>query len=236
MVCSMLHRSFVSSLVVALLSLLAFFAPPAFADSPTAIPNSPGPITGWQLPPVVCANSSISPVVVSNYTSVPQTGSITINSELSSQVGVYASAQAASDSPFGICFGGISTTALTTNFVVDPGQTNVYYLGMGGTNKNLVSTSHNIAIGGLPNGTANPKWYDFVLSLTSDEDFSSLKLSYNNTGGIGSSNGQNGFNVVAIENGVATQNILSPYSSTNAGGNVVWSANQPIGLAWLPLE
>lgn len=105
---------------------------------------------------------------------------------------------------------------------------------MGGTDYNLIGTSHNIAIGGLPNGAANPKWYDFILDLNADEGFTSLTLSYNSTGGTGSSNGQNGFNVVAIENGVATQNILSPYSSKNAGGNVVYGRNAPIGLAWLP--
>ena len=167
-----------------------------------------------------------------------RTGSITINPNLSQEVEVFESAAAASNSPYGSCddppFG--QSKAFTSDFIVQPGETNVYYLAMGGTLNTLVSANneHNIAIGGLPNGASNPKWYDFNLNLAESTDFTSLNLSYNNTGGTSSSNGQNGFNVVTIEKGVATQNILSPYSSTYAGGNVVWSANQPIGLAWLP--
>ncbi len=235
----MIKRSFLSLLIASVLSALTLFVPPAFANANSIINNGAGAITGWSLPPMVCGGSSISPVVVSNYTSVPQTGSITINSGLTLEVGVFSSAAEASDSPFGTCTGRGGGTgnppAYTNNFTVQPGETNVYYLGMGGTDYNLTNTSHNIAIGGLPNGASNPKWYDFYLDLTPDLGFQSLFLSYQNTGGLGSSNGQNGFNVVAIENGVATQTILSPYSSKDTS-NVVWTANQPIGLAWLPLQ
>jgi hypothetical protein len=233
-----MKRTFLPSLIALLCAVVTFLTPPAFASPAIIMNNAAGGITGWALPSVVCPRSSISPVIVSNYTSSPQTGSITINPDLSQEVEVFDSATAASNSPYGSCddppFG--QSKAFTSDFIVQPGETNVYYLAMGGTLNTLVSANneHNIAIGGLPNGASNPKWYDFNLNLAESTDFTSLNLSYNNTGGTSSSNGQNGFNVVAIEKGVATQNILSPYSSTYAGGNVVWSANQPIGLAWLP--
>lgn len=234
----MLKRPFLSSLIATVFAVLAFFVPPAFANANSDVNTVAGGFTGWSLPPMVCGGSSISPVIITNYTSVPQTGSITINPGLSLEAAVFTSATQASDSPYGVCEGRSpgpgNPQAFTSNFTVNPGETSVYYLGMGGTDYNLINTSHNIAIGGLPNGSPNPSWYDFILNLTADEGFSSLQLSYKNTGGTGSNNNQNGFNVVAIENGVATTTILSPYSSKNAGGNVVWEANQPIGLAWLP--
>jgi hypothetical protein len=233
-----MKRTLLPSLMALICAVVTFFVPPAFASVTTIMNNTPGGITGWPLPPVVCSRSSISPVVVSNYTSVPQTGSITINPNLSLEVAVFDSATAASDSSYGTCettpFG--NAKAFTSDFTVQPGETTVYYLGMGGMLNSLINTynEHNIAIGGLPNGASDPMWYDFNLNLAESTDFTSLNLTYNNTGGTGSNNGQNGFNVVAIENGVATQNILSPYPSTEAAGTVSWSTNQPIGLAWLP--
>ena len=240
-------KSVLATLLATFVAFLSLFAQPAFANLNDNAEFVAGAFTGYGLMPTVCGGSSITPVFVTNFTSVPQTGSITINPELTYEVEVFSSAEAAQDSPYGQCVarGEIegATNAFTSDFTVQPGQTSLFYLGMGGTDYNLAGTSHNIAIGGLPNGASNPKWYDFYLDLTADLGFDKLTLNYSNTGGTGSNNGQNGFNVV---NGTATlnpdgsytyqstQNTISPYSSKNAGGDIVWGRNEPIALAWLP--
>jgi len=215
--------------------------------------NVAGAITGFGLMPMVCGGSSITPVVITNYTNVQQTGSITVNPGLANEVGVFATAAEAQESPYSNCTarnaGGGNGIAVQENFTLQPGQTAVYYLGMGGQDYNLIGTSNNIAIGGLPGGTANQSWYDFWLSLTADEGYDKLTLNYSGTGGPGANNGQNGFNVTMATqtnnpDGSTTfqnsQTIFSPYSSSNTNGNwngtgqpVIYWANQPIGLAWI---
>ena len=240
-------KSALAAVLATFLAFLSVFAQPAFANLNDNAEFVAGAFTGYGLMPMVCGGSSITPVFVTNFTSVPQTGSITINPELTYEAEVFTSAADAQDSPYGQCTsrGEVEgkTDAFTADFTVQPGQTSLFYLGMGGTDYNLAGTSHNIAIGGLPNGASNPKWYDFYLTLTADLGFDKLTLSYKDTGGAGSNNGQNGFNVVEVTGTAnadgsytyqSTQNTISPYSSTNAGGDIVWGANEPMGLAWLP--
>ncbi len=212
-----------------------------------------GSVTGFGLTTPVCGGSSINPVVITNYTSVAQTGSITVNAGLELEVGVFPTATAAYNSGFAQCISFTTNdsgtgTAIQENFTLQPGQTAIYYLGMGGTGYDLLMTSKNIAIGGLPSGTPNASWYDFWLDITSQTYFKSLTLNYKGTGGPGN-NGQNGFNVTMAtqttnpDGSTTFQNsetILSPYSSTNtngswngAGQSVIYSTNQPIGLAWI---
>jgi hypothetical protein len=211
-----------------------------------------GAVTGYGLPPVVCGGTSINPVVITNFTNVPQTGSITVNPGLSLEVGVFPTLTNIGDTPFGQCLsrspGPGNPQAIQENFTVQPNQTAIYYLAMGGTDYNLVKTNNNIAIGGLPGGTANASWYDFWLTLNVDDGFDKLTLNYSGTGGPGN-NHQNGFNVTMVNqitnpNGTTTyqntETILSPYSSTNTNGSwngtgepVIYWTNQPIGLAWI---
>lgn len=249
-------KSTLAALVAVFLSVVTFFAPPAFADAYDVVSAGAGAITGFGPMPMVCGNTSISPVFITNFTSVQQTGSFTINPGLAFEAEAYSSRDDVESSkyatcmprnPYGSDFNGV---AQSQNFTVEPGQTYVAYLGMGGQDYNLDSTSNNIAIGGLPNNTAGASWYDFWLDLGIDLGFKSLTLNYNHTGGPGSGNGQAGFNVVQVIsttnadgtlNYQNTQNILSPYSSRNTNGSangnwepVVYGANQPIGLAWIP--
>jgi hypothetical protein len=215
--------------------------------------TSIGSVTGFGLLPTVCDGSSISPVVITNYTSIAQTGSITVNPGLEMEVGVFPTAVDANNSQFSQCSlrnpnSRSSGTAIQENFTLQPGQTAVYYLGLGGTGHDLVFPSHNIAIGGLPSGASNASWYDFWLDITSQYDFESLTLNYQGTGGSGD-NGQNGFNVTMVtqtanpDGSTTFQNsdtILSPFSKTNTNGSwngsgqaVIYGFNQPIGLAWI---
>ncbi len=246
----------IAALMAVILSIAAFFAPPAFADANDVLNTTWGDFNGFNPMPMVCGSTSISPVFVKNFTSVPQTGSFTINPNLALEAEFFPTREGAENSKYATCIpnapfasGKMGDVAQTGNFTVQPGQTMVAYLGMGGQDFNLYSTSKNIAIGGLPNGTANASWYDFWLDLGADMNFESLTLNYGRTGGAGN-NGQNGFNVVQVDAGEnadgtfnywVTQNIISPYSSKNTKGNmfghgepVIYHTNQAIGLAWIP--
>ena len=241
--------------MAAFLTITAFFAPPAFADAYDDVSVGAGAITGFGPMPMICGNTSINPVFVTNFTDIPQTGSFTINPNLTLEAEFFPTRASAENSQYANCdprdpyASGHGGNAQTGNFTVQPGETFVGFLGMGGQDYNLDSTSNNIAIGGLPNGTANASWYDFWLDLGTDLGFKSLTLNYGRTGGAGN-NGQNGFNVVQVDAGEnadgtlnywVTQNIISPYSKKNTNGSmfghgepVVYHTNQAIGLAWIP--
>ena len=137
-------KSALAALLATFVAFLSLFAQPAFANLNDDGEFVAGAFTGYGLMPTVCGGSSITPVFVTNYTSVPQTGSITINPELTYEVEVFSSAAAAQDSPYGQCVarGEIegATNAFTSDFTVQPGQTSLFYLGMGGTDYNLAST------------------------------------------------------------------------------------------------
>jgi hypothetical protein len=249
-------KSAIAAFMAVFLSVVSFLVPPVFADAYDYTDGIAGAITGFGQMPMICGKTSINPVFVTNFTDVPQTGSFTINPNLALEAEFFPTRDWAEHSKYATCMDNtpygsakMGDIAQTGNFTVQPGETMVAYLGMGGQDYNLDSTSHNIAIGGLPNGTANASWYDFWLDLGSDMNFKSLTLNYGRTGGPGN-NGQNGFNVVQVSAGenadgtlnyTVTQNIVSPYSSKNTNGSmfghgepVVYHTNQAIGLAWIP--
>jgi len=238
------------------LSVVTFFAPPAFADANDDVNDAAGVITGFAPMPMMCGTISVNPVFVTNFTDEWQTGSFNINPGLTNEAEFFWTLEDVEGTRFGSCtargFGAAnssSTPAQTNNITVAPGETFVGYLAMGGQDYNLLTTNSNIAMGGLPNGTENASWYDFWLDLGDDLGFKSLTLNYSNTGGAGN-NGQNGFNVAEVDTSVnsdgtfnytVTQTTLSPYSSKNTNGSlagnwqpVVFGQNEPIGLAWIP--
>lgn len=248
-------KSFIAAFMAVFLSAVTFLTPsPAFAATAYDwVDGVAGAITGFGLMPMDCGDTSISPVVVTNFTNVPQTGSITINPGLELEAQYFLTAQDAENSNFGVCVArnpvGGSMPGEAHDFTLQPGETKVYYLGMGGQDYNLATTSNNIAIGGLPGGTSGASWYDFWLDLNIDDGFHSLTLNYGRTGGPGD-NGQNGFNAVMVntitnpDGSITFQNttdIISPYSYHNTNGSwngnwepVIYWDNQPIGLAWVP--
>lgn len=215
-----------------------------FIDSTanTDLNTAVGSFTGTNLLPASCADTFVAPVVITNYTNITQEGSINVNSPLTAQVSLSASPSSSSTDCTFPDFGS-APPAIQENFTVEPGQTIVYYLTMGGQDTNIATTSHNIAIGGLPSGTSNASWYDFYLTLNADLSFEKLTLNYSGTGGTGTGleygNGQNGFNATyatastTTANGVTTTtfqnstNIWSPYSSGNTNGNWYLPPNSP---------
>ena len=217
--------------------------------APSARADGLGGISGWQPVPNTCGGpASIFPVLVTNATNVPQTGSITIGPGLTAQVEVFDTYQQALQSPFGVFVnsGGAcpgrpeleSEPQFQQNFPVGPGQVQTWWMAVGGMDYNLIDDTHNIAIGGLPSGTAGASWYDFNVTLGMDEQFKNIQLQYQSTGGINTDNNQNGFNVVACQttaNGtlVPTTTVLSPYS-THIPPFVQYGFGQPICLGWLP--
>ena len=236
-------------------SAIAAAMPTALADANAdlnAIAGALAPVAGMGIEtfatatPVCGGPASIFPILVGNGTTQSQTGSITFDSDLAHQVGVFRTYQDALASPFGTyartngasCPGRPEwdpASGMQSNFTVGPGQQLVFWMAAGGMDHNLIESSHNIAIGGLPGGTSGQSWYDFALTLGADDNFKSIQLQYRWTGGINSDNNQNGFNVVqcATQNGqtLLSDNIISPYQGY---GQHTYYFNQPICLGWFP--
>lgn len=233
---------------VALASAASFFgAVPAAGEGL-------GGISGWQPAPKECGEANIVPLLVGNYTTQTQTGSITIDGNLAEQVTVTAYAEKDSGTS-NICPprngdgpGQGDGIDFQENFTIAPGQVAGYVISLGGVDENLIGANHTFSIGGLPAGVPNAQWYDFQLSLGGDGSFSSLSSFYAQTGGTDSStNLQSGFNILSCSpstlpsgndaldgtNVSVTGPIASPYSATTVNGPT-YGWNQPMCLGWLP--
>jgi hypothetical protein len=217
----------------------------AIVLAPSVHADGLGGISGWQPAPNVCGSHSSFPVLVSNATGVAQTGSITVPEGLAAQVGVFSSFAAIEDSlNWGpnACAGGrpelMSAPEFQYNFTVPAGQTQVFWMGLGGVDYNLIGNSHSFGVGGLPSGTANASWYDFYLSLNADLSFTNLNIAYSGTGGTNTDNNQKGFNIVQCStaggNLNPTGSILTPFSSST-NNSLNYGINQPICMGWVPV-
>ena len=232
-------RSFVGSALLAVASIVACAIPASVSHAAEA----QAPVTGWTPGTVACPGGVVSvfPLIIGNSTSVTRTGSITTPAALS---GIqFPSTWSAANCNESVSGGIIDPSFDSSNFTVQPGQFTVIWIAIGSTGKQG-SGSNNIAIGGLPTGTAGQAWYDFNVSLngpaplTNGTSFSSMQLQYQNTGGLDpTTNGQNLFNIVkctAGANSVTPSNsILTPFSTSWVGGQT-YGPNQPICAGWFP--
>jgi len=216
-------------------------------SAPSAHADGLAGIGGWEPVPNECGSYSSFPVLVTNATGQSQTGSITVPEGLAAQVGVYDSYAAITDSLYWDptateCNPNrpelMSAPEYQYNFTVPAGQTQVFWMGLGGVDYNLIGNSHSFGVGGLPSGTPGASWYDFYLSLNAIESFNNLNIAYSGTGGTNTDNNQNGFNIVQCStaggNLNPTGSILTPFSaSTNNSLN--YGRNQPICMGWAPV-
>jgi hypothetical protein len=235
-----MKKTLLSLVGVALAASALFMAPSALADGLAGI-------GGWEPVPNECGSYSTFPVLVSNATGVTQTGSITVPEGLSAQVGVYNSYAAISDSLYwnpvaASCNPNrpelMSAPEYQYNFTVPAGQTQVFWMGLGGVDYNLIGNSHSFGVGGLPSGASGASWYDFYLSLNAIESFTNLNIAYSGTGGTNTDNHQNGFNIVQCStaggNLNPTGSILTPFSS-GTNNSLNYGRNQPICMGWVPV-
>lgn len=201
------------------------------------------PVTGWQNGAITCPNGAVSvfPVIVTNTTSAPRTGSYTVPFAISTAVQV-------ASSPGGInCDGSSNYKGFGANFTVAPGQTSVLWVGLGmSTSSNTGFGSHNIGFGGLPSGSSGQAWYDLGLTLNNattlvsgGNTFNNLTVTYQNTGGLdANTNGQNLFNIVACDStspGVyPTAQLLTPYNNGQWTQGPTYYANQAMCAGWMP--
>jgi hypothetical protein len=206
-------------------------------------------VGGWTPGTVTCANGNVSvfPVVVGNGADFAHTGSYTVPTAITNAV------QFAS-SPSGInCNGGTGGGTYSKDFLVNPGQVTVMWVGLGSTSRTGTG-SHNIGFGGWSNeynlvgGTVQKglSWYDLGLTLNNanafsgGDGFNNLTATYQGTGGLDpTTNNQNGFvltNCVVTNDGsiLPGPSVLTPYNSGQWTSGPVYNANQPLCAAWAP--
>ena len=204
----------------------------------------------------ICWSSQVglTPLVISNYTSVPQTASIEISSGTALNVVYNDSQKGATGTPKGKSSNCDSNRnendpltvpdlpEIHKNITVNPGQTVTKWLTTGGQSGNKIGGG-TIALGGLPKGTPGASWYDLDFYLGVAGGFKEYKIYYNNTGGIGNENKQNNFNIVpsfmlADKNknlsGFNVPTVLSPYESGTQEVDQWYYNTEPIGFAWFP--
>lgn len=207
-----------------------------------ALPSVPG----WGPPISIASDSSVVPLVVMNATGATQTMSVTIPPELTEAVQLY---QPNEEITFG-CGGNYKpddnpyfSSGYTANFTVGPGQTVVYTLCVGGDGDYRKGVDNSFAIGGLPNGTSNASWYDFKANFNADDVLESLQPYYSNTGGFGTNNGQNGFNIMTcspsgpVTNGNNVINVVRPVASPYSSGTYYpqnYGFGAPVCMGWAP--
>lgn len=211
----------------------------------------------WSPNAGVASNASVVPLMVANATADDQTMSITINSNLTYQVQVYAPGQ---EITYG-CNTGVGdngtwindsnanpygSSGFSSDFVVPAGTTQQFILCVGGQG-DMTRAPFNgaFSIGGVGNGASNAQWYDFQTNFNLDAVLTSLQPYYSGTGGVDqATNLQNGFNIMQCSPDTTlsttepttvsvTSTVTSPYSaSTYYPQNYGWGA--PVCMAWLP--
>ena len=117
----------------------------------------------WQQGDLVCApwgnGVNVVPVIITNASSVPRTGSFTVPTPIVDAVQVSSNINAIN------CNNGSARYGYSTDFTVAPGQTTVMWVGLGTTGAQTGWGSHNIGFGGKPSGTPGASWYDMGLTL-----------------------------------------------------------------------
>lgn len=211
----------------------------ALAAAPSASADGIGGISGWEPPTKVCGEGNLVPVLMTNATSSPQTYTWTVSGDLAEQVEVDPSQSANCPSRTGTGDWQQDGTGYVYSETVQPGETVSFDVLFGGVDENLIGDSNTFEVSGIPNG---PSWYDMQLDLNLDGSFKLLYAYYENTGGTGANNGQNGFNIVQCSpstlpssgsvNVFPTPVVLTPYTTSVGGVNFGWS--QPLCFAWLP--
>ena len=222
---------FVAAVSAVLLSL-AIGAPAAHANA------NPAPIVTTYSGQSSCSLMSQFPVLITNASGdSAQTGSITVSGTISNEVQIFESQSAMQANGCNVPTN--DSASWSQNFTVQPGQTKVLWLSVGGASYSSVFGAQNIAIGGMPSKTSGQSWFDFWANIDrSTYQFQSMQVNYNGTGGTDiATSQQNNFNVVQCNvNGTnvsPTLNILTPYSRGGATGPT-YTQNQPVCLGWFP--
>lgn len=184
---------------------------------------------------------NVIPVLIANFSTQTQTGSITVPGGIAPQVQVFPAGQISYDAN-GCQRAPLQQrpAAYSENFTVPPGQTAVFWAFLGGVDYNEIQGGGNnvMGIGGMPNTDVGNSWYDFHLDINADMGFSSMNVYYSNTGGTDeATSGQNNFNVLPCwnQNGYLNPGFgtLTPYSSGNANGPT-YGFGDPVCLGWFP--
>lgn len=204
----------------------------------------------------ICWSSQVgvTPLVISNWTSKPQTASIEISSGTALNVGYWDNQNDATGIPKGkdsVCDSNRNSNdalaipdlpEIHKNITVQPGETVTKWLTTGGQGANKIGGG-TVALGGLPKNTPGQSWYDLDFYLGTAGGFKEYQVYYNNTGGIGKTSKQNNFNIVpsfmlADKNkkvsGFNVPTILSPYESGTQEVDQWYYKEDPIGFAWFP--
>jgi hypothetical protein len=135
-------KSAIAAFMAVFLSVMALFAPPAFADAYDYTDGIAGAFTGFGQMPMICGKTSINPVFITNYTDVPQTGSYTINPGLAMEARFFDNIQDVEHSRYTTCMPNTPYASVhggnpqVENFTVQPGETIIKYLAMGGQDYN----------------------------------------------------------------------------------------------------
>ncbi len=220
------------------------------AVTPGASAAIPAPVQGWNA--AVSQNQCLAlingqdgwasqiPVVIGNYSSVAQTGSITIPKELGASVQLANSFGALQGTPACSMSQG-SPQEFGQNFTVPAFGSTVLWLAFNGYDMTPeFGSPYSIGLGGEPSGQGGAGWFDLLPSFQGQPtlNLSNITTSYNGTGGTNGSN-QNNFNLVACDANANAQtvgltpSILTPYSGGAANGPT-YQPFQPICAAWFP--
>lgn len=202
-----------------------------------------GGISGWQPPSAICGEGNVLPLLFGNYTDEPQTVTITVSGNLAEQVSINSFQSPDCPGRDGTGRWAQTGSSFAQQFVVGPGQISAQSITLGGVDENLLGGNSFTMTGvdGFDASTGIGQWYSFALDLNADESFVSLQSSYFQTGGIDSTNEQNGFNILNCSPSAPTAgetvSIVGPVASPYAGGNTngpKFLPGEAMCLGWIP--
>jgi hypothetical protein len=201
-----------------------------------------GGISGWQPPPAICGEGNVVPLLFGNYTDETQTVTITVSGNMAEQVAINSFQSPNCPQRDGTGKWAQNGASYTQQIVVGPGQISAQSITLGGVDENLIGGNSFTMAGSQADPSADiGQWYSFALDLNADESFVSLQSSYFQTGGIDSTNEQNGFNILNCSPSVPTAGetvsivgpVASPYSSGNTNGPK-FLPGEAMCLGWIP--
>lgn len=213
----------------------------AIAAAPAAHADGLGGIASWTpITQTPCGGQNQIPILVFNGSDSVQTGSVNVPSGTAANVQLFQTQQDM-ESGATSCTRAQDFTAsgYLYTFTVQPGETAIFWAALGGVDYNMLDTSHNIGVGGLPTQVAGQdSWFDFNITLGLSEGFQQLQVQYDGTGGTDlSTSGQNNFNVLPCTNTGGYLSVglyvLTPYSSGWTTGPT-YETGDPVCLGWAP--
>lgn len=185
-----------------------------------------GGISGFEPPPNVCGTASLTPVVVTNTTSITQTLTINVpGGGMAEQVTFLTSASdfnGECPQRDGTGVAGQNADAWTQTVSVSPGTLESFYLSLGGVDYNLATSGNVFAFNGGASIYGITSGVIAQLNLGGDEKFISLGTSYEFLG----PNMLPGFNLFecnTVQNPSSsdiftTATMLKPYAAITATG------------------